>query len=56
VLRFNNRVQESRHHDVFCIQSCQSKLNTKRVSLNRFIDELGHNNDTLGYEQCVEQR
>ena len=55
MLRFD-RFQESRHHDVFDTQSCQSKLNTQRVSLNRFIDGHGHNNDTLGYEQCVEKR
>ena len=55
VLRFN-RFQESRHHDVIGTQSCQSKLKTQWVSLKRFIDGHGHNNDTLGYEQCVEKR
>ena len=36
--------------------SCQSKLKTQWVSLKRFIDGHGHNNDILGYEQCVEKR
>ena len=30
-------------------------LNTEWVSLKRFIDGHGHNNGTLGYEQCVEK-
>ena len=54
VLRFI-RFQES-GHDVIGTQSCQSKLNTQWVSLKRFIDEHGHNNDTWGYKQCVEKK
>ena len=38
------------------LKSCQSKLNTQWVSLKRFIDGHGHNNDTFWYEQWVEQR
>ena len=54
VIRFN-RVQESRHHDAIGTQSSQSKLNTQWLILKRVIDGHGHNNDTLGYNQCVEK-
>jgi len=48
VLRFN-RFQESRPHDVI------DRIEYT-VSRKRFIDGHGHNNDTLGYEKCVEKR
>jgi len=48
VLRFN-RFQESRPHDVI-------GRSEYIVSLKRFIDGHGHNNDTLWHEKCVEKR
>jgi len=33
-----------------------AKFNTECVIFKRFIDVQEYNNDTLRYEQCVEQR
>jgi len=48
VLLFN-RIQESRPHDVI------GKIEYT-VSLKQFIDGHEHNNDTLWYKKCLEQR
>ena len=54
VLRFI-QFPESRHHDTVGTQELSIKIENT-VSLKRFIDGHGHNNDTLGHEQCVEKR
>jgi len=33
-----------------------AEFKTQLVSLKRFTDGHEHNNDILGYEQCVKQR